>query len=263
MRLKNKVALITGSSAGVGEAIARAYVREGARVMIHGLDQKETDGVAESIRRDGGAAAAFAGNIEQTQVCDALVAATVEKFGGINILVNNAAIKTRDNIDSVTPEIFDRTIAINLRAPLWLSKAAVPHFRKAGGGSILNIGSGNAYCGERTQLSYSISKAGLSTLTRNLADAHGNEGIRVNQLNLGWVLTKNEYELKMKEGLPADWPSKVHPVFAPSGELLKPEEIAGFALMFVVPEGQRVNGSIVDLEQYPWIGRNPLKFTKD
>ena len=263
MRLTGKVALVTGSSAGVGEAIATAYAREGARVMVHGMDPKEADAVAESIRRAGGTAASYAGNLEQTGVCEALVAATVEKLGGINILVNNAAIKTRDNIDNVTEDGFDRTIAINLRAPMWTIKAVFPHFRKAGGGSILNIGSGNAYCGERTQLSYSISKAGLVTMTRNLADAHGHEGIRVNLLNLGWVLTKNEYELKMKEGLAADWPTKVHPIYAPSGEIMKPEEIAHFALMFVVPEGTRINGSCVDLEQYPWVGRNPLKFTKE
>lgn len=263
MRLKGKVALVTGSSAGVGEAIATMYAREGARVMIHGVDAAEAEGVAANICASGGTAAAFAGNLEQTRVCEALVAATAEKFGGINILVNNAAIKTRDNIDNVTEDGFDRTIAINLRAPLWLSKSVVPHFRQAGGGSILNIGSGNAYCGERTQLSYSVSKAGLVTMTRNLADAHGHEGIRVNLLNLGWVLTKNEYELKIKEGLAPDWPKKVHPVYAPSGEIMKPEEIAHFALMFVVPEGTRINGSCVDLEQYPWVGRNPPKFTKE
>ena len=74
---------------------------------------------------------------------------------------------------------------------------------------MLNIGSINAYCGERTMFAYSICKGGLMTLTRNLADAHGAEGIRVNQLNVGWTLTPNERALKMKEGLPEDWPSKL------------------------------------------------------
>jgi NAD(P)-dependent dehydrogenase (short-subunit alcohol dehydrogenase family) len=262
MRLQNKVALITGSSAGIGEATAKLFAREGARIMVHGLDKAEADGVAEQLKKSGATAAAFAGNIADPKVCEQLVAATVEKLGGLNILVNNAAIKTRDNIESVTVDVFDRTIAINLRAPLWLFKAALPHFRKAGGGSVINIGSGNGYCGERTQLSYSISKGGLMTLTRNLADAHGAEGIRVNQLNAGWVLTKNEYELKISEGMPADWPQKVAKVFAPSGSLNLPEEVAHFALMFCLPEGTRINGQILDLEQYPWIGRNPLKHTE-
>lgn len=263
MRLKGKVALVTGSSSGVGEAIAHLYAREGARVMIHGLDPKETDAVAEAIRREGGVAASFTGDVAKISVCEALVASTIEKLGSIDILVNNAAVKTRDNISSVTEESFDRTIAINLRAPLWLSKQAIAHYRKIGGGSIINIGSGNSYCGEVTQLTYSISKAGLVTMTRNLADSHGREGIRVNLLNLGWILTKNEYELKIKEGLDPDWPSKVDPIWAPSGEIIKPAEIAHFALMFVVPEGMRINGSCVDLEQYPWVGRNPQKTTKN
>jgi len=262
MRLKDKIALITGSSTGIGEAIARALVREGAKVMIHGLDAAEAEGVAADLRKGGASAMSFAGDIGEPSVCAKLVAATAERLGGLNVLVNNAAIKTRDSIETATVETFDRTMAINLRAPFLLSQAAMAHFRKAGGGSILNIGSGNGYCGECSQLTYSISKGGLTTLTRNLADAHGTEGVRVNQLNVGWVLSKNEYELKIKEGLPPDWPQKVAPVFAPSGALNTPEEVAHFALMFILPEGTRVNGSVVDLEQYPWIGRNPQKYTK-
>ena len=80
---------------------------------------------------------------------------------------------------------------------------------------MLNIGSINAYCGERNQLAYSISKGGLMTLTRNLADAHGTEGIRVNQLNVGWTLTPNEFALKMKEGLPEDWPGSGRETICP------------------------------------------------
>ena len=262
MRLKNKVALVTGSSTGIGKAIALAFVREGARVMIHGLDPEETSAVAKQIQKDGADAAAHVCNVEKPAACKELVDATVSHFGALNILVNNAAIKTRDNLENCAVDVFDRTIAINTRAPLLLVQAALPHFRKAGGGSVINIGSGNSYCGERIQLSYSMSKAAMTTLTRNLADAHGAEGIRVNQLNVGWVLTENEYKLKLTENMPPDWPQKVHPYFAPSGELSKPEEVAHFALMFALPEGTRVNGSVVDLEQYPWIGRNALKTTK-
>lgn len=261
MRLKNKVALITGSSTGIGKAIATAFVKEGARVMIHGLDAAECDSVLKSIKSSGGDAASHACNIESPAACKELIAATVSHFGALNILVNNAAIKTRDSLENATVESFDRAIAINTRAPMLLIQAALPHLRKAGGGSVINIGSGNSYCGERIQLSYSVSKAGLTTLTRNLADAHGAEGIRVNQLNVGWVLTEGEYKLKLTENMPPDWPQKVNRYFAPSGGLNTPEEVAHFALMFVLPEGTRVNGSIVDLEQYPWIGRNPLKTT--
>ena len=97
------------------------------------------------------------------------------------------------------------------------------------------------------------------TLTRNVADAHAEEGIRVNQLNVGWTLTPNERALKTKEGLPGDWPSRLPRPFAPSGRLLSPEEIAWAAVYFLSDESVLINGTVLDLEQYPVIGRNPPK----
>ena len=128
---------------------------------------------------------------------------------------------------------------------------------------MLNIGSINGYCGEHNQFAYSISKGGLMTLTRNLADAHGAEGIRVNQFNVGWTLTPNEFALKMKEGLPEDWPASVPRTFAPSGRLLSPEDIAWAAVYFLSDEAALINGAVLDVEQYPVIGRNPVKESSD
>ena len=99
-------------------------------------------------------------------------------------------------------------------------------FRKQGGGRILNIGSVNAYCGETNQCIYSACKGALMTLTRNLADAHGAEGIRVNQINPGWTLTPNERALKATEGLPSDWPSRLPVAYAPGGRLFSPDDVA-------------------------------------
>jgi len=124
---------------------------------------------------------------------------------------------------------------------------------------VLNIGSINSYSGERNLFAYSISKGALATLTRNLADAYGAEGLRVNQLNVGWTLTPNEYELKRKEGMPDDWPEKLPKVYAPSGRLLSPEDVAWAAVYFLSDEAPLVNGGILDFEQFPVIGRNPAK----
>ena len=99
----------------------------------------------------------------------------------------------------------------------------------------------------------------MTTLTRNLADAHGPEGIRVNQFNVGWTLTPNEYELKKKEGLADDWPTRLSKTFAPSGRLLSPEDIAWAAVYFLSDEAALINGAILDIEQFPLIGRNPSK----
>jgi NAD(P)-dependent dehydrogenase (short-subunit alcohol dehydrogenase family) len=252
MRLKDKVILVTGSTTGIGEGMARIFAREGARVMIHGTREEAARRLAAEI---GEKASFVIGPLDDPQVPARLIAATIARFGRIDGLVNNAAATTRGNLAAE----FDRLIGINVKAPFLLIQAALPHFRKQGGGRVLNIGSINSYCGEPNLFAYSISKGALTTLTRNLADAYGAEGLRVNQLNVGWTLTPNEYDLKKKEGLPDDWPTKLPKVFAPSGRLLSPEDVAWAALYFLSDEAPLVNGCILDFEQYPVIGRNPPK----
>jgi NAD(P)-dependent dehydrogenase (short-subunit alcohol dehydrogenase family) len=255
-RLKDKVILVTGSTTGIGEAMVRLFAREGARVMIHGRRKDAAQTLADDI---GESASFVLGALEEPQVPARLVAETVGRFGRIDGLVNNAAAITHGTIEDTSQEAFDLTLAINLRAPLFLIQAVFPHFRKQGGGRILNIGSINSYCGERILLAYSISKGGLTTLTRNLADAHADEHIQINQLNVGWTLTPNEYALKMKDGLPNDWPAKLPKSVAPSGRIHSPEEIALAAIYFLSDEAALINGSILDVEQFPVIGRNPTK----
>ena len=258
MRLKDKVILVTGSTTGIGEGMARIFIREGARIIIHGTREKNAK---ELVAELGGRASFVLGALDDPDVPARLVAKTVSRHGRLDGLVNNAAAMTRGNIQDTDTASFDRTLAINLRAPLLLIRSALPHFRSQGGGRVLNIGSVNGYCGEAMQLAYSISKGGLTTLTRNLADAHGREGIRVNQLNVGWTLTSNEYELKKNEGLPDDWPTRVSKTYAPSGRLLSPEDVAWAAVYFLSDEAPLINGAVLDLEQYPLIGRNPAKET--
>jgi NAD(P)-dependent dehydrogenase (short-subunit alcohol dehydrogenase family) len=255
-RLQDKVILVTGSTTGIGEAIARLFAREGALVMIHGRREDAARKVADEI---GERASYVLGAMEDPATPAKLIAATVERFGRIDGLVNNAAVITRGILANADVETFDRTMAINVRAPMMLIQAALPHFRKQGGGRVLNIGSINAYCGERTYLIYSISKGGLTTLTRNLADAHGHERIQINQLNVGWTLTPNEFALKLSDGMPEDWPTKLPQSAAPSGRIHTPEEIAMSAIYFLSNEAALINGSVLDVEQFPVIGRNPTK----
>ncbi len=258
-RLKDKVILVTGSTTGIGEAMVRLFVREGARVMIHGRRRDAAQMLADDI---GERASFVIGALEDPQVPARLVAETVGRFGRIDGLVNNAAAITHGSIEDTDQKAFDLTLAINLRAPLFLIQAVFPHFRKQGGGRILNVGSINSYCGERILLAYSISKGGLTTLTRNLADAHAAEHIQINQLNVGWTLTANEYALKMKDGLPDDWPTRLPKSVAPSGRIHSPEEVALAAIYFLSDEAALINGAILDVEQFPVIGRNPTKEAK-
>jgi NAD(P)-dependent dehydrogenase (short-subunit alcohol dehydrogenase family) len=255
-RLKDKVILVTGSTTGIGEGMVRLFAREGAKVMIHGRRKDAAEKLASEIGKD---AAFVIGPLEDPHVPARLIADTVAHFGRIDGLVNNAAIMARGGLENTDVGAFDQTVAVDLRAPFLLIQSALPHFRKEGAGRVLNIGSINGYCGERTMVVYSICKGGLMTMTRNLADAHGVEGIRVNQLNVGWTLTPNELALKKTEGLPEDWPSHLPRTFAPSGRLLAPQDIAWAAVYFLSDEASLVNGAILDVEQYPMIGRNPPK----
>jgi NAD(P)-dependent dehydrogenase (short-subunit alcohol dehydrogenase family) len=260
MRLKDKVILVTGSTTGIGEGMARIFAREGARVMIHGRRKAAAEKLATEI---GAGSSYVLGSLEDAQTPARLITETVQHFGRIDGLVNNAAAITRSNLETTDSELFDRTVAVDLKAPFLLIQAALPFFRKQGTGRVLNIGSMNGYCGERNQFIYSICKGGLMTLTRNLADAHGTEGIRVNQLNVGWTLTPNEFALKMKEGLPEDWPTKVSKTYAPSGRILSPKDVAWAAVYFLSDEAALINGAILDVEQYPLIGRTPVKESAD
>jgi NAD(P)-dependent dehydrogenase (short-subunit alcohol dehydrogenase family) len=254
MRLLDKVILVTGSTTGIGEGMARIFAREGAKVVVHGRRKQAAEQLAAEIR-----GAYVLGSLEEPETPGRLVAETIAHFGRIDGLVNNAAAITRSNLETTDAELFDRTVAVDLKAPFLLIQAALPHFRSQGTGRVLNIGSINGYCGERNQFIYSICKGGLMTMTRNLADAHGVEGIRVNQLNVGWTLTANEFALKVKEGLPQDWPSRVPKTYAPSGRILSPEDVAWAAVYFMSDEAALINGAILDVEQYPMIGRNPVK----
>jgi NAD(P)-dependent dehydrogenase (short-subunit alcohol dehydrogenase family) len=259
MRLKDKVILVTGSTSGIGEGMVRLFAREGARVVVHGMRIDDAAAAAGEIMKNGGAAHPVAGMLEDPNVPARVTDEAFSKWGRLDALVNNAATTSRGNIDNTDAGEFDRVIAINLRAPFLLIKAAMPHFRKQGGGRVINIGSVNSYCGEKNLLAYSISKGGLMTLTRNLADAHGAEGLRIQQFNVGWTLTKAEFEQKKKDGLPDDWPSKLPKEYAPSGRLLSPEDIAWAAVYFLSDEAPLVNGAVLDFEQHPVIGRNPSK----
>lgn len=256
MRLAGKTILITGSTTGIGEATARRCAEEGASVMVHGRDLDRAEAVAATL---GERAAVHIDDLADPAAPLRLVEATVDRFGRLDGIVNNAALTTRSNLATTDAAMFDTMIAVNLRAPMLLIRAAADHLKTAHG-VVLNIGSINGHCGEADLLAYSMSKGGLMTMSRNLADAMGRDGVRVIHFNVGWVLTPNEYTLKQRDGLRPDWPDRVPTAFAPSGKLLTPEQIAAVASFWLSDESAPVSGAVMELEQYPVIGRlNPMK----
>lgn len=255
MRLKDKVIIVTGSTTGIGEATALRCLQEGAKVIIHGRDRERAEKIASA---HPGRAAVHIDVLDDPEAPKRIVDTTLKAFGRIDGIVNNAAWVMRSDIYNTDAATFDRVMAINVRAPMLLVQAALPQLKQHKG-VVLNIGSMNAYSGEGNLLAYSISKGALMTLTRNLADYLIHDQVRVYQFNVGWVLSANEYHYKLKDGLPHDWPEKIDPTFAPSGRLIKPEEIAAATVYWLSDESRPISGSIIDMEQYPNIGRNPTK----
>jgi NAD(P)-dependent dehydrogenase (short-subunit alcohol dehydrogenase family) len=255
MRLKDKAILVTGSTTGIGEAIARRVVAEGGRVVIHGRDAERGRAIVNEFPERSTLAT---GDLADPAVPVKLVDAAIRQFGTLDALVNNAALVTRSDLSSTDAAFFDKIMAVNVRAPLLLIQAAFPHLKRSHG-CVLNIGSINAYTGERHLLAYSMSKGALMTMSRNLADAFCYDQIRVIHFNVGWVLTPNEYKQKIADGLPEDWPDKVEPPYAPSGKIMSPETIAGATIYWLSDESRPISGTVMELEQYPMIGRNPIK----
>jgi len=252
MLLNEKVILVTGSTRGIGRAIATCCVQHGARVLVHGRDPKQGRQVVETL---GERAALHLDDLADPAAPQRIIAAAISAFGQLDAVVNNGALVVRSNIHSTDTDLFDRVIATNLRAPLMLIRAAQDCLSRSRG-CVLNIGSINAYHGEENLLAYSISKGGLMTLSRNLGDVlHRTHGIRVNHFNVGWVLTDNEYQHKLDDGLPPDWPENLPPEIAPAGRLIRPEEIASAAVWWISDQSRPFSGSVIDLDQYPIAGR--------
>lgn len=258
-RLQDQVIIVTGSTTGIGKAIARRVLEEGGRVILHGLEPTLGEETRTELDPGGDRTALLIADVCADDFGTAIISLALTRFGKLDGLVNNAAAVGTGQLETTRPEDFDRFMAVNVRAPFFLIQAALPALSETRG-SVVNIGSVNAYCGEPNLLPYSMSKGALMTMTRNLGDTlHRENGVRVNQVNPGWVLTENERIRKKEQGLPENWPSRLSPMFAPSGRIFDPAEIAAAVVYFLSREAGPVSGSVLDVEQHPFIGRNPAK----
>lgn len=257
MRLKNKVIIVTGSTTGIGKAIAKCCVAEGARVVINGLEEEWGQSVVAELGKER--TVLHIEDISREGAVGRLVDKAIKSFGRLDAVVNNAAIVASSNIHTKDKTFLQRILAVNTIAPFELIKAALPELTKQHG-CVVNIGSVNAWCGEPNLLAYSISKGALMTMTRNLGDTlHRENGVRVNQVNPGWVLTETEKQRKKDQGLSAAWYKDLPPVYAPSGRILWPEEIAAAVIYLLSDESGPISGQVIDVGQFPFIGRNPPK----
>ncbi len=254
MRLADKVILITGSCTGIGKAMAKQCVAEGARVVINGLEEELGRELIDELGTSS--ATSLIQDITLPDTPRRLIEVAIGTFGRLDAVINNAALILSSDVQTTDVDLLHRMLAVNTIAPFSIIKEALPYLSKSRG-SVLNIGSVNAWCGEPNLLAYSVSKGALMTLTRNLGDSlFRTYGVRVNQVNPGWVLTEKEIVNKREQGLKENWYQDLPSVFAPAGRLLDPREIASAAIYLLSDECGPVSGQVLDLDQYPFMGRN-------
>lgn len=248
--LAERVALITGATTGIGRGIAEHFSALGAAVVIHGRDEAAGAEVVNRLHDLGRSATFLAADLRDVEASRRMARTAIGWRGGLDIRVNNAAMTSRGFLEDAPVELWDDIMAVNLRAPFVLLQEAVTSMKTRGGGSIVNIGSVNAYIGAPKLGPYSVSKGGLMTMTRNAASALKQYRIRVNQLNVGWTLTEGEDRVQKKEGRHADWIADAIAT-RPFGRLLTPQDIAIAAAYFASDDSALITGSVLDLEQEP------------
>ena len=249
--LAGKVSVVTGSTSGIGRGIAEHFAGLGSNIVVHGRDRADGLETVRRVRAAGREAEYFDGDLTNEDVCRGLIRFAVDRFGGLDILVNNAADTGRGDLAHVAVARWDTIMAVNLRAPFILLQESIAHMRARGGGSVINIGSVLAYVGEPKLGAYSVSKGGLMTLTKNAASLLNRDRIRVNQINVGWTLTEGERRVKREQdGKGDEWIEEAIAT-RPFGRLLAPLDIARAAEYFATSASEGVTGSVLDLEQYP------------
>jgi len=193
-RLDGKVILINGAGSGIGAACAIAYAREGAKVVV-GSRSRSSDRIAAEIVAAGGYARPFAADISDENQVRAMVGFTLENYGRIDVLHNNAAMTGPDIVNrdrdvvSMDADLWDRTMAVNVKGPMLCAKHALPHMIAAGGGSVIMTGSTKALQGDIAQTAYGASKVALHNLAYNIAAQYGKLGIRANVLMVGLIVS--------------------------------------------------------------------------
>ena len=188
-RLAGKVAAVTGGASGIGEATVRRFVEEGARVAFADRDGSRGAGIAAQIEAAGGDALFVKARMDRESEAAAFIRRAADHFGRLDILVNNAAIRLYHSVTEASEESWDAIWSVNVKGYAFCAKAAIPHLRRSGKGSIVNIASNSAVIASRNAVQYDTTKAAVTGLTRAMARDHAEEGIRVNALCPGPTFT--------------------------------------------------------------------------
>ena len=248
--LTGKVLLISGGTQGLGAGIARTAAREGATLVLAGRNAEHGEKVVAELQNTGADVVFVRTDIGDVSQAQAAVAATIERHGRIDCLVNAAGLTARGTVLDTTPELFDRHIAVNLRAPFFLMQAAIADMRQRGEpGTIVNVISIDSHGGQAFLAPYVAAKAGLAGVTKNAAHAHRWDRIRINGLNIGWSATDGENTTQQQtHGAGADWQQQAAAKL-PMGKLGQVDEIADFVAFLLSDRSGVVTGSVIDWDQ--------------
>ena len=241
MRLKDKVAIITGGSFGIGKATAVAFAREGAKLVLASRRKEPGEKVAEEIRAQGGEATYILTDVSKAEDVKRMIELTIDKYGKLDILFNNAGVRASIvNVVDLTEEEFDRTIDIDLKGVFLCCKYAIPHMIENGGGSIINCSSTSAFVGQRLQGAYNAAKGGVELLTKCMAIDFAKHNIRVNTVCPSWVRTEMNRE-QLASFNEKDWEevTRLHPL----GRIGEPEDVAPAVVYLASDESSWVTGS--------------------
>jgi len=238
--LSGKVAIITGSSQGIGRSIAQGLAELGAKVVVSSRKQESVDAVAAEFRADGLEAVGIQCHIGDSQQRQSLIAKTIEQYGRIDILVNNAAINPYYGpLEGSEEAVFDKIMEVNVKAPWLLSNLALPHMKEKGGGSIINISSVEGLRPGFGLGLYSATKSALIMLTKNQAKEWGRYGVRANVLCPGLIKTKFSQGLWADEKLVSGFIKAL-----PLNRIAAPDEMAGMVMLLASDAGSYMTGGV-------------------
>ena len=253
------ITIINGGTQGLGEAVARKLVADGSTgLVLTGRSNSRGNALADEFTALGTPTEFVSVDIAAPDAPQTIVSRCESRFGTVNNLVNIAALTTRSTIFDETQDHFDAMMATNVKAPYFLAQAAVRLMVETGSvGSIVNVGSTSGHGGQPRLTSYSMSKAALAVMTKNLAFGLMRHGIRVNQVNPGWMDTASEHRVQLsEENAPDDWLVAAE-AGRPMGRLVKPWEVANTIAFCISPDSGMLTGNVIDMDQSVQGAGNP------
>lgn len=244
-RLEGKIAIITGSTEGMGKATALLFAKQGAKVAVTGRTEETGKEVEKEIIDAGGEAKYFPLDVSREENCKEVVEAVVHQWGGLDILVNNAGVTGVDKpTHEVTEEEWDQVFDIDVKGVFFMTKHAVPHLKKSGNGSIVNFSSIYGLVGSRELTPYHAAKGAVTLLTKKDAITYGPDNIRVNSVHPGTILTPLVEKLADEDPEYEEKQRKLHPI----GRLGKPEEVANVVLFLASDESSFITGASIPVD---------------